>query len=316
MTDQRVHHDVLIGPDATKMEDLSVHIVVSLTLAALSLVWFLRSKTGSTKSSSSSCPNPNCIRCQRYRLVQRSAQKRLPWLVKDLQCEFPYASLTRVTSSVRTGSTLKGISSRQAPTVLLVQSLRARPVVTDLHRPTCDRFLQDENLRNGILLDLENYNQQWLDNDTQGWQVLQLLNQGVWNQENLETCPNLARLLKSLPDLLDKCLFGNAFCSKIMPGTIITPHCGPTNVRHRLQYAITSTTPPSNEQQAGLKVGDDQVLRWQQGKSFVFDDSFEHSVDYSANSSGERIVLIVDLWHPELTLVERQLLERLYPPVP
>ena len=299
------------------MEDLSVHIVViCLLLAALSLVWFLRSKPGFKKSpSSSSCPNPNCIRCQRYRLVQKSAQKRLPWLVKDVKREFPHeSSLARVSSSVRTGSTLKGISRQQAPTVLLVQGLTARPVVTNLHTSTCVRFLQDENLRNGILLDLENYNQQWLDNDTHGWQVLQLLNQGVWNQENLETCPKLARLLKSLPDLLDKCLFGNAFCSKIMPGTIITPHCGPTNVRHRLQYAITM--PPTSNQQAGLKVGDDQVLTWQQGKAFVFDDSFEHSVDYSTNSRGERIVLIVDLWHPELTLAERRLLERLYPPVP
>jgi hypothetical protein len=233
--------------------------------------------------------------------------------VKDLHCEFPDESLARISSSVRTGP-LKGISSQQAPTVLLVQGLTARPTVTDLHPSTCVGFQQDESLRDGILLDLENYNQQWLDNDTQGWQVLQLLNQGVWNQANLELCPNLARLLKSLPDLLDKCLFGNAFVSKIMPGTIITPHCGPTNIRHRLQYAITAAMPPSN-QLAGLKVGD-QLLMWQQGNAFVFDDSFEHSVDYSTNSRVARIVLIVDLWHPELTLAERQLLERLYPPVP
>jgi hypothetical protein len=301
------------------MEDLSVHnIVITFILAALSLVWFLISKPGSKKSPPSSCPNPNCIRCQRYRFVQKSAQKRLPWLVKDLQCEFPDESLARISASVRTGPPLKGISSQQAPTVLLVQGLTARPVVTDLHTSTCHRFVQDETLRNGILLDLENYNQQWIDNDTQGWQVLQLLNQGVWNQDNLETCPNLARLLKSLPDLLlDKCLFGNAFVSKIMPGTIITPHCGPTNIRHRLQYAITIPPPSNQQEQSGLKVagGDDQVLlTWKQGGAFVFDDSFDHSVDYSANSRGERIVLIVDLWHPELTLAERRLLERLYPP--
>ena len=49
----------------------------------------------------------------------------------------------------------------------------------------------------------------------------------------------------------------------------------------------------------------------------MFDDSFVHSVEYPACDEEEdrcRIVLIVDLWHPELTQAERQILCHMYPP--
>lgn len=35
----------------------------------------------------------------------------------------------------------------------------------------------------------------------------------------------------------------------------------------------------------------------------MFDDSFEHEVWH--NGSGTRLVLIVDVWHPDLTRAER-----------
>lgn len=35
----------------------------------------------------------------------------------------------------------------------------------------------------------------------------------------------------------------------------------------------------------------------------VFDDSFEHEVWH--NGTSPRLVLIVDVWHPELTATER-----------
>jgi len=39
----------------------------------------------------------------------------------------------------------------------------------------------------------------------------------------------------------------------------------------------------------------------------VFDDSFEHEV--WNNSTESRVILLVDVWHPELTLNERVILE-------
>ena len=45
---------------------------------------------------------------------------------------------------------------------------------------------------------------------------------------------------------------------------------------------------------------------WQEGKVLVIDDSFEHDVWNEGTES--RFVLIVDIWHPELTEEERRTL--------
>jgi len=51
-----------------------------------------------------------------------------------------------------------------------------------------------------------------------------------------------------------------------------------------------------------LKVGS-EVRQLVEGQCVVFDDSFQHSS--WNNTDGDRIVLIVDIWHPDLTLSER-----------
>ena len=38
---------------------------------------------------------------------------------------------------------------------------------------------------------------------------------------------------------------------------------------------------------------------WREGKVLVFDDSYEHEVFHGG--LGPRVVLIVDVWHPQLT---------------
>jgi aspartyl/asparaginyl beta-hydroxylase (cupin superfamily) len=38
---------------------------------------------------------------------------------------------------------------------------------------------------------------------------------------------------------------------------------------------------------------------WQEGEVLLFDDSFEHEVFH--DGVGPRVVLIVDVWHPQLT---------------
>lgn len=49
-----------------------------------------------------------------------------------------------------------------------------------------------------------------------------------------------------------------------------------------------------------FRVGHDQ-RGWKTGKFIVFDDSFEHSVQFDgASSSSFRLVLVIDLWHPEV----------------
>ena len=85
--------------------------------------------------------------------------------------------------------------------------------------------------------------------------------------------------------------------SVMQGGTHVWSHCGPTNCRLRAHLGlIVPDVGPV------LRVND-QYRRWHEGKVLVFDDSFEHEVWH--NGTQTRLVLIVDLWHPELTIEER-----------
>ena len=55
-----------------------------------------------------------------------------------------------------------------------------------------------------------------------------------------------------------------------------------------------------------MRVGD-AVRQWEEGKCVVFDDTFEHEVWNRTDK--ERLVLLIDLWHPDLSAIEREALE-------
>ena len=52
---------------------------------------------------------------------------------------------------------------------------------------------------------------------------------------------------------------------------------------------------------SGIRVAD-KFMTWTEGDMFVFDDSFDHEV---WNENEERIILIVDIWHPDLSEEQR-----------
>jgi aspartate beta-hydroxylase len=84
-------------------------------------------------------------------------------------------------------------------------------------------------------------------------------------------------------------------------GTHIAAHCGPTNLRVRCHLGISV---PAGD--CAIRVGS-ETRRWAEGECLVFDDHFEHE---AWNHTGqERIVLVVDLWHPDLSALEVRLLE-------
>ena len=57
-----------------------------------------------------------------------------------------------------------------------------------------------------------------------------------------------------------------------------------------------------------LRVGD-EIREWPDGRAIIFDDTFEHE---SWNDSNEpRVCLLVDIWHPGITRIERDAVERL-----
>ena len=48
-----------------------------------------------------------------------------------------------------------------------------------------------------------------------------------------------------------------------------------------------------------------ETREWQEGKAWVFDDTIEHEA--WNDSSLPRTILIFDIWHPQLTALERDL---------
>jgi len=92
------------------------------------------------------------------------------------------------------------------------------------------------------------------------------------------------------------------YFSVLAPKTRVATHTGPTNMRLRCHLGIEV---PSG---CGLRVGT-EVLTWHEGECLVFDDSFPHEV--WNDSDQRRVILVADLWHPDLTRKEVDLVDGL-----
>lgn len=79
--------------------------------------------------------------------------------------------------------------------------------------------------------------------------------------------------------------------SAIQPGTHIRTHTGPTNEKLRLHLSLL------HDGGAKIRVGRNWHT-WKEGKAIMFDDSWEHEVLHTGQTI--RVVLIMDIWHPEL----------------
>jgi aspartyl/asparaginyl beta-hydroxylase (cupin superfamily) len=109
---------------------------------------------------------------------------------------------------------------------------------------------------------------------------------------NLAACPVTASILRDLPGTESS---GMCYFSVMSPGARVAPHVGFINARIRCHLGLV--VPDS----CGMRVGQ-EVREWQEGGCLVFDDSFEHEV--WNDGSGIRAVLLLDMWHPDLTELE------------
>ena len=91
--------------------------------------------------------------------------------------------------------------------------------------------------------------------------------------------------------------------SLLRPRARIAPHTGVQNTR--LVCHLPLIVPPG----CGFRVGN-EIRQWEEGKLLIFDDTIEHE---AWNDSGEdRMVLIFDIWRPELSARERQEVSALF----
>jgi aspartate beta-hydroxylase len=137
---------------------------------------------------------------------------------------------------------------------------------------------------------------------TGDWDVAFFYERGRRRDEVCEACPVTTRGIETMPAM--RTAGGLIYVSRMRPGTHIQPHRGPTNLRLRCHLGITV---PDGD--CGLRVGD-ETRQWQEGQCLVFDDYLEHEA--WNHTEQDRIVLIVDLWHPGLSATEVRLLEGLH----
>jgi aspartate beta-hydroxylase len=126
------------------------------------------------------------------------------------------------------------------------------------------------------------------------WEKLFLGHRGRLNDAMDELCPRTMAALRGIP-LAGELPEGNICLSIVAPDTELHAHCGPTNVRLRAHLGLE--IPPD----CGIRIAGVEHA-WREGEWLVFDDSFEHMV--LNRSKLPRVILIVDLWHPDLSAPE------------
>lgn len=110
--------------------------------------------------------------------------------------------------------------------------------------------------------------------------------------DHLNECAATAKALATVPGS-SEC--GMGYFSIMDPHTHVQSHCGFMNTHLRCHLALR--VPAA----CRMRVGN-RIRQWEEGKVFVFDDSFRHEV--WNDSDDPRAVLLFDTWHPDLTEIE------------
>jgi aspartate beta-hydroxylase len=140
---------------------------------------------------------------------------------------------------------------------------------------------------------------QWKElNHSRRWSAYFLWNQGRVEESHLARCPRTAAALAAVPQVDIPGRGPTAFFSILEPHTKIPPHTGVTNTR------VTVHLPLIVPAGCGFRVGG-ETREWQLGTGWVFDDTIEHEA--WNDSDAPRAILIFDVWNPELTPFEQDL---------
>lgn len=129
------------------------------------------------------------------------------------------------------------------------------------------------------------------------WSVKYITCVGRFDPRAEQHFPSLVQVLRGVPGALS---CGMTYLSTITPQTHIMPHSGFTNAHLRCHLTL------STSDGCRIRVGE-EIRTWVDGQLLIFDDTYEHEV--WNNSPTERVVLLFDIFHPELSPVECDALE-------
>ena len=135
--------------------------------------------------------------------------------------------------------------------------------------------------------------------DNDDWGAYYLWHYGDKNTEAGELCPTAFRTLEAVPQPDIPGQAPIALFSRLQANTRIPPHNGMVNTR--LICHLPLIVP---ENCGAIRVGN-ETRPWVEGELLIFDDSMVHEA--WNDSDEERVVLLFDIWRPELTEEERVL---------
>lgn len=139
--------------------------------------------------------------------------------------------------------------------------------------------------------------------DNPDWSAFYLWKYGQAVPENIARCPKTASALAQVPfsDVSNRS--PSVLFSQLRPGARIPPHSGLVNTR--LICHLPLIVPPG----CGFRVGNDTRTPVE-GQAWVFDDTIEHEA--WNNSNRTRVILLFEVWRPELSDEERGLVRAMF----
>jgi aspartate beta-hydroxylase len=139
--------------------------------------------------------------------------------------------------------------------------------------------------------------------DNPDWSAFYLWKNGQLVPDNAARCPKTVRALEAVPLAQMPRRSPSVLFSLLRPGARIPPHNGLVNTR------LICHLPLIVPGQCGFRVGN-ETREWQPGRAWVFDDSIEHEAWNRSDQT--RVILLFDIWRPELAEAEREQLCALF----
>ena len=139
--------------------------------------------------------------------------------------------------------------------------------------------------------------------DKKDWSALFFCENGLLAEPVIAQFPETWNAMQTVPLPWIEKSSPTVMFSLLRPGTRIPAHRGVHNTR--LICHLPLVVPPG----CGFRVGN-EVREWKEGKLLIFDDSIEHEA--WNEGSEDRVILIFDIWRPELSEQERQEVSALF----
>ena len=122
--------------------------------------------------------------------------------------------------------------------------------------------------------------------DDDRWKTFFLYGYGFKTDLGTQMCPRTAALMERIPGMT------TAMFSILAPGQHILHHRGPYKgvLRYHLGLIV-----PARKEDCRIRVGE-EIRHWEQGKSLIFDDTYDHEVWNDTDET--RVILFVDVIRP------------------